>query len=88
MRSFVPKAQDSLDPLKVWNLFKRITKEDVEVLGLDPEAGRPELFLWTAMPVPPVPIRPTVQKEDGEYVAFFLVVLIFCFVLSALSTCP
>ena len=35
-------------------------------MGLDVYKGRPERFLWTAIPVPPVPIRPTITKEDGE----------------------
>lgn len=31
-------------------------------MGLS-EAGRPELFIWTALPVPPVCIRPSVFQE-------------------------
>lgn len=66
LTAFVQNQQEPLDPLTVYRLFERVSDEDVEVLGLDSSTGRPEKFLWTAMPIPPVAIRPTVQKEDGE----------------------
>ncbi len=36
------------------------------MLGLDPEHGRPEQFLWTHVPVPPVCIRPSVAMDRGD----------------------
>ncbi|KAJ3007733.1 UNVERIFIED_CONTAM: hypothetical protein HDU68_003379, partial [Siphonaria sp. JEL0065] len=40
--------------------------QDCELLGLDPINGRPELFIWTALPVPPVCIRPSIGQEDAS----------------------
>lgn len=66
MREIAPhvhKAQDDLNPLRVLNLFKNITATDCELLGLDPEVGRPEEFIWQYLSVPPVSIRPSVSQE-------------------------
>jgi len=60
LKQHMPRAQEDLNPLKVLGLFNKITATDCELLGLDPEVGRPEEFLWTYVPVPPVCIRPSV----------------------------
>jgi len=36
-------------------------------MGLDPINGRPEMFIWTALPVPPTCIRPSVNQESARY---------------------
>ncbi|OMH85416.1 DNA-directed RNA polymerase III subunit rpc1 [Zancudomyces culisetae] len=46
-------------------MFQLISDEDSELMGLDKNGGRPENYLWTAVPVPPVCIRPSVAQE-GE----------------------
>lgn len=61
---FVSRAQEDLTPLTVLRLFEQIGDEDCELLGLNPQRGRPELFLWTALPVPPVCIRPSIGQEN------------------------
>ncbi|KAJ3236806.1 hypothetical protein HDU81_010375 [Chytriomyces hyalinus] len=66
VKAHIPKAQEDLSPLTVLKLMGRITDEDCELLGLDPVNGRPELFLWTALPVPPVCIRPSIGQEDAS----------------------
>ena len=55
-------AMDDLNPLRVQGLFKAIPDEDCELLDL---AGRPENLLVTAIPVPPVCIRPSVEMDAG-----------------------
>ena len=35
-------------------------------MGLDPNHARPELFIWNALPVPPVCIRPSVGQENAS----------------------
>lgn len=55
-------AMDDLNPLRVQGLFKAIPDEDCELLDL---AGRPEDLLVTAIPVPPVCIRPSVEMDAG-----------------------
>lgn len=63
LRPFLNRAQDDLNPLRVYKLFSAVSAEDCELLGLDPGVGRPEEFLWTHVPVPPVCIRPSVAQE-------------------------
>ncbi|KAK2779547.1 hypothetical protein FQN52_002415 [Onygenales sp. PD_12] len=60
------KAQDDLNPLRVLKLFRRISNEDCELLGLNPEEARPEVFLWQYIPAPPVCIRPSVGQEAAS----------------------
>ena len=69
IRQHLPKAQEDLNPLKVQEILSKIPSEDCELLGLDPiSGGRPELFLWTHIPVPPACIRPSVAMtlEGGS----------------------
>ncbi|TGZ83978.1 beta and beta-prime subunits of DNA dependent RNA-polymerase [Ascodesmis nigricans] len=62
----VKKAMDDLNPLKVLNLFKQISPEDCELLGMNPSEGRPEMFIWQYVPAPPVCIRPSVQQDSAS----------------------
>ncbi|KAJ1964136.1 DNA-directed RNA polymerase III subunit C1 (rpo31) [Dipsacomyces acuminosporus] len=57
---------EDMTPLRVYNLFKNISDEDCELMGLNPSSGRPELFLWTSIPVPPVCIRPSVAQDGAS----------------------
>ena len=57
------KAMDDMNPLRVLNLFRRISPEDCELLGIDPDVGRPEMFIWQYIPAPPVTIRPSVAQD-------------------------
>ncbi|KAL8946248.1 MAG: hypothetical protein Q9222_007332 [Ikaeria aurantiellina] len=66
MKKHLHKAVDDLNPLRVLNLFKQIPSSDVELLGLNPAEGRPEMFLWQYVPVAPVCIRPSVQNETSS----------------------
>lgn len=69
IRPHLTKAQEDLNPLKVQEILSKIPSEDCELLGLDPvSGGRPELFLWTHIPVPPACIRPSVAMtlEGGS----------------------
>ncbi|KAI5307518.1 hypothetical protein KEM55_008081, partial [Ascosphaera atra] len=60
------KIMDDLNPLRVLNLFRRISNEDCEILGCNPDEARPEMFLWQYIPAPPVPIRPSVGQEGAS----------------------
>ncbi|KZT20622.1 beta and beta-prime subunits of DNA dependent RNA-polymerase [Neolentinus lepideus HHB14362 ss-1] len=64
---YVNKAvHEELNPLKVLDLFKRISDEDCELLGLRPEFGRPEEYIWQYISVPPVCIRPSVAQDGAS----------------------
>jgi len=63
--SHLDKAQEDMSPLRVYQLFKKITDEDAVVLWLNPKHGRPEDLLLHNLLVPPVPIRPSVAMDVG-----------------------
>ncbi|EEH03266.1 DNA-directed RNA polymerase III largest subunit [Histoplasma capsulatum G186AR] len=60
------KAHDDLHPLRVLRLFRSVSNEDCELLSLNPEEARPEVFLWQYVPAPPVCIRPSVGQEAAS----------------------
>ena len=62
----VKKAVDDMNPLRVLNLFRQIRASDCELLGMDPSQGRPEMFIWQFIPVPPVCIRPSVAQDTSS----------------------
>ncbi|KAJ1722620.1 DNA-directed RNA polymerase III subunit C1 (rpo31), partial [Coemansia erecta] len=65
--TFVSKSlSEEMTPLIVYQMFKNISDEDCELMGLNPKSGRPELFLWTSVPVPPVCIRPSVAQDGAS----------------------
>ena len=66
LKPHIGKAQEDLNPLIVQTLFERISNDDCELMGLDPENSRPELFLWSALPVPPLCLRPSVGQENAS----------------------
>ncbi|OBZ66630.1 DNA-directed RNA polymerase III subunit rpc1 [Grifola frondosa] len=64
---YINKAvHEDLNPLKVLDLFRRISDEDCELLGLRPEFGRPEEYIWQYISVPPVCIRPSVAQDGAS----------------------
>ncbi|KAL8872081.1 MAG: hypothetical protein Q9174_002232 [Haloplaca sp. 1 TL-2023] len=66
IKKHLHKAADDLNPLRVLNLFKRIPSSDVELLGMNPAEGRPEMFLWQYVPAAPVCIRPSVPNDTSS----------------------
>ncbi|KAG0209917.1 hypothetical protein BGX28_009884 [Mortierella sp. GBA30] len=66
MKPHIGKAHEDLNPLRVLNLFKAISDEDCELLGMNPDVGRPEMYLWQNISVPPVCIRPSVQQDGAS----------------------
>ncbi|GJE83969.1 beta and beta-prime subunits of DNA dependent RNA-polymerase [Phanerochaete sordida] len=59
-------VHEELNPLKVLDLFKRMSDEDCELLGLRPEFARPEEYIWQYISVPPVAIRPSVAQDGAS----------------------
>ncbi|CAG8479721.1 17381_t:CDS:10 [Racocetra fulgida] len=66
LKAHLHKAQEDLNAMKVLELFKKISDEDCELLGLDPQNARPELFIWQRIPVPPVAIRPSIAQDNAS----------------------
>lgn len=55
--------QENLNPLVVLNMFKRIAQEDIPLLLMNPEAGKPADLILTRLLVPPLCIRPSVVSD-------------------------
>ncbi|KAG0310942.1 hypothetical protein BGZ97_012208 [Linnemannia gamsii] len=66
LKPHIDKAHEDMNPLRVLNLFKAISDEDCELLGMNPDIGRPEMYLWQNISVPPVCIRPSVQQDGAS----------------------
>ena len=60
------KAVDDMNPNRVLKLFECISDSDCELLGMRSCDGRPEMFIWQCIPVPPVCIRPSVAQESAS----------------------
>lgn len=45
---------------RVYEIFKRISDEECELLGMNPKFARPDWMIITVVPVPPLPVRPAV----------------------------
>ena len=65
IQSLLKNAQEDLTPQTVLDLFKNMTDEDCELLGLNATFGRPENFIMRSIPVPPAAIRPSVPVDSG-----------------------
>ncbi|AGO12592.1 AaceriAER252Cp [[Ashbya] aceris (nom. inval.)] len=67
LERYMKRTMENLNPLKTLNLFKQISPQDCELLGIDStvKAGRPETYIWRYLPAPPVCIRPSVMMQDS-----------------------
>lgn len=41
-------------------IFKRISDEECEIIGMNPKFARPDWMIITVLPVPPLPVRPSI----------------------------
>jgi len=55
-----------LSPIEIRTRMEKITDDDLEVFGLNPQFIRPEWTVLTVMPIPPVTMRPSITLESGE----------------------
>ncbi len=53
-----------LNPEEIRQRLEKITDEDVKLLKIN--GGRPEWFVLTILPIPPVTVRPSITLETGE----------------------
>lgn len=54
-----------LTPSAIRERLERIPDEDLRILGMDPQAARPEWAILQVLPVPPVSVRPSITLESG-----------------------
>ncbi|KAL0945704.1 hypothetical protein HGRIS_014853 [Hohenbuehelia grisea] len=50
---------------EVYTTFKKMSDNDLHLLGLSDEYARPEWMILTVMPVPPPPVRPSIAVDGG-----------------------
>lgn len=55
-----------VNPETVLTIFKNITDEDIELIGLNPQLSRPEWMIVTILPIPPPAMRPSVRADNGK----------------------
>jgi DNA-directed RNA polymerase subunit A' len=55
-----------LTPKEVRSRLERVPKDDLVLLGINPDIARPEWTILTALPVPPVTVRPSITLESGD----------------------
>src|SRR3989344_1844768 len=55
-----------LSPREIKTRLERISDEDIELLGLNPQYAKPAWAILTFLPVPPVVMRPSITLETGE----------------------
>ncbi len=60
------KDKDMMLPTDIRDWLAAINDGDLRELGFDPHYSRPEWMIITALPVPPVNVRPSITLETGE----------------------
>ncbi len=50
----------------VLRIFQRISEEDMELMGFNPQWNRPEWMICSVLPVPPPSVRPSIIEENGQ----------------------
>jgi len=63
--SFI-EDEKRLSPIEVRIRLEKVTDDDCELLGFNPQAARPEWMILTLFPIPPVTMRPSITLESGE----------------------
>jgi len=52
-------------PVAIRERLERVNNEDLELLGFNAKAARPEWFVLQVLPVPPLTVRPSITLESG-----------------------
>lgn len=60
------ELKQTINPEIIHGIFKNVSDEDVQLVGLDPQRSRPEWMIWTIMPIPPPAMRPSVKSDTGK----------------------
>ncbi len=64
--TFYYEGEHRLTPKDIRERLEKIPDDDLPALGLNPKAVRPEWFVLTVLPVPPVTVRPSIILETGQ----------------------
>ena len=58
--------QQILNAQQCQNILKRIKDDDSLLLGFNPKYSRPEWMIISTLPVPPIPVRPSVSTDSNQ----------------------
>jgi len=61
----VEDGAPKIPPSAIRERLERIPDDDLRLLGIDPQAARPEWMILQVLPVPPVTVRPSITLESG-----------------------
>ena len=62
----MPSGNQPLDVEYVLRLFRRISDEDVDFMGLSRHWCRPDWMICTVLPIPPPQVRPSVVQDNNQ----------------------
>ena len=54
-----------ITPRMAYDIFRRISTEDIKTMGLSNDYARPEWMIVTVLPVPPPPVRPSISVDGS-----------------------
>jgi DNA-directed RNA polymerase II subunit RPB1 len=54
-----------VSPGEIHNVLKKISAEDLNIMGLNADYARPDWMILTVLPVPPAAVRPSVSVDGG-----------------------
>jgi DNA-directed RNA polymerase II subunit RPB1 len=60
------KEKVSKNPKIVYDILKKISDFDSELMGFDPKTSRPEWMMFTVLPIPPPTVRPSVISDNNK----------------------
>ena len=60
------KGKEIINPTEVYSILEKISDEDAQILGINPQFTRPEWLLLTTIPVPPPHVRPSVFMSSSQ----------------------
>ena len=52
-----------MELLQVLSVLKRISDADCQLLGFNPKYARPDWMILEVLPIPPLPVRPSVMMD-------------------------
>jgi DNA-directed RNA polymerase II subunit RPB1 len=61
--NIIEERKIEMTPEKTLALFRSISDQDCELMGINPKQARPDWLIITVLPVPPMPVRPSVLMD-------------------------
>ena len=58
--------KQTISPARARDILMAISDDDCIALGLDPKWSRPEWFIVSVLPIPPLAVRPSVSMDGGS----------------------